>query len=276
MTQTPVKPEPTLEEQVKRWKQVAEGWYQRADFLQNQVSGGNQTIRPMDYPKARLLMRVTSQIDADYRLRATEKEPWTVEFIEACPAGSLFLDIGANSGPYTLIACANNLIPVAIEPAYPSLYSLCSNLALNNMLDRVHVFWCALAEGHKRDWFQFHALHSGASNHILGAGPDTVYFHKQLVDVWPLDDLWGMRMLDKEKPTYVKIDVDGGEIGVLQGAQQFLRSEWVRGIMCEMQLPEEEQITKMILDAGWQEADRFDQRNGKTIAGICYRRFARA
>lgn len=261
-------------EEAARWKQVAEGWYQRADFLEGQIKSGTGIIQPLDYPKVKLLMLARTQIDLAYRLKACAKEPWTVEFIESCPPGSYFLDIGANVGPYTLVACANNLLPVAIEPAYPSLYSLCTNLALNNMLDRVRVFWCALAEAHRADWMQLHALHSGAATHVLG-GKETIFFHKQLIDVWPLDDLWTMRMLDREKPTYVKIDVDGGEIAVLQGAQNFLRSEWVRGIMIEMQYPEEDQITKMILDAGWREVARYDHRGEVKIAGVCYKRFER-
>src|SRR3990167_8594009 len=95
-------------------------------------SGPKFGIRTLDYAKVPIQMRVDTKIESDYRIVACKKEPWTVEFIEQQPLGSIFIDVGANVGSYTLIAVACGLRPVAIEPHFHSYAKLCENLALND------------------------------------------------------------------------------------------------------------------------------------------------
>ena len=228
-------------------------------------------VRQLDYPKARLLMEVNTDFEAEYRIKACEKEPWTVAFIEAIPAGSVFWDIGANVGPYSLVAASRGLQVFAVEPGYENYRGLCHNLALNDLLDKVLAVCYAVGAGPGFDWFHYVDLRSGAGNHVLG-GPRKRTHHMQQVQIWRIDDL--LPVFSSPASHYMKIDVDGSEREVLAGAPAFLRDPRTAGLMIEMQLENEAPIMQTMAGAGWKLASRFAGRHGRNI-GLVYGQFAR-
>lgn len=229
-------------------------------------------IAALDYSSAKLVMEMNNQIEEAFRIRACAKEPWTVEFIEQIPEGSIFWDIGANTGPYTLIATHRNLITVAIEPGFNSYAALCRNLAMNNMLDRCLSLCVALGEKTCYDWFHYQDMRQGAANHMLG-GIRKQFFHKQLVSVWAWDQLIKQLPLPKDRPQYAKMDVDGGELMALKGAAKILSQ--MPGCLIEMPEEDESEIIKLLENTGLRLATRYDHRDGKPIANIAYGRFER-
>ena len=128
------------------------------------------TVKPMDYGKTKLLMEVSNEIENSWRLNAAAKEPWTVQFIEDAAAvpGSMFWDIGANVGSYTLIAASQGLRVNAVEPGYNNVHKLIHNLNLNGMLEAVMVWPGAVGDGTGVVWFEYSDLRAGAASHILG------------------------------------------------------------------------------------------------------------
>ncbi len=229
-------------------------------------------IATLDYPKTKLVMEFTNPVEQEYRLKAVTKEPWTVAFIESAPAGAIFWDIGANVGPYTLVAVAHGLSVLAIEPSFANYATLCRNLGLNNMLDRCTALCLALGETTRFDWMHYQDTRSGAASHTIG-GERTKYFHRQRIWVWAWDQLAGMMGLPADVPWYAKIDVDGNEITVLKGASQVLRQ--MQGVMIEMRADQEEAITALLVAAGLKLAERFAERGGKPMPGLAYGRFER-
>src|SRR3990167_10175286 len=189
------------------------------------------SITHLDYKPVKLSMECTNQVEENYRVVACAKEPWTMAFIDSIPAEATFWDLGANVGPYTLVAASRGLRVVAIEPGFNNYATLCRNLAMNNLLDRVITLCLAVGERTGFDWFHYQDTRSGAADHILGSVRKQ-FFHRQLVAVWALDDL-APRLPLAEGPYYLKIDVDAGELAVLKGAPAFLRKDDLRGIICE-------------------------------------------
>lgn len=236
------------------------------------------TIARLDYPAAVVKMNVPPNMQprlAGFRLGACQKEPWTVAFIEAMPAGSVLYDCGANVGSYALLAAALGHTVVAIEPAYQNYEQLCVNAALNNALDKLTILPVALAEKPGLVWFQHSDLTPGSASHQIGQphGQKPVFYHRQQVMAFPLDVL--VLTFGLPWPTHIKLDVDGGESVVLSGMQQVLRGEHFRALLVEMPLKAEEAIKEKL--AGWDLApvSRFDERGGKPI-GIAYSVFTRA
>ena len=231
-------------------------------------------IGTLDYKPAKLVMEMTNQVEQAYRINAVQKEPWTVEFIESVPEGSVFWDIGANTGPYTLIAAHRGLLTVAIEPAANNYAALCRNLAMNNLLDRCIVLCLAVADSDRFDWFHYQDMRQGAASHVLG-GERKQFFHKQLMQVLTWDKLFTALPLPQDKPHYAKVDVDGGELLVLKGASTVLRNPALQGLVIEMHEKFEEEMAKLLAKAGWNLAARFDEREGKSMGPVAYGRFER-
>ncbi len=226
-------------------------------------------IKHLDYAGAKILMEVSNEWESSWRINACKKEPWTVAFIEAIPqnTGAWFIDVGANVGPYSLVAVARDLNVLAVEPGYESFRQLCHNLALNNWLDRALCLCMAVADAPLVTFFHYADLRAGGSHHVLG-GERRLQFHRQPVLVQTLDAL--ANLCGGGGDLYVKIDVDGNEQAVLQGAAGLLKSTRLKGLMVEHQLEEEEPLTAYLTQMGWRLVQRFDEREGEKIPDIAY------
>lgn len=137
--------------------------------------------------------------------------------------GACVVDVGANIGWFTC-ALAQAVGPQgtvwAFEPAASNLLRLRAHLARNG-LQQVTVFDCALAE------------HDGAGTLLLaddGAYPSLVAVAgrratgaTQAVPVRALAEIWSAR--GAPDIAFIKIDVEGGELEVLKGAEPILRTQ---------------------------------------------------
>jgi FkbM family methyltransferase len=119
---------------------------------------------------------------------------------------TLFLDIGANAGTYSLCAAEQGAMVVAVEPDDDARAKLLENAALNGVTLEVHSVALADAPGTMR-----FSRDLGTMNHLLE--DDAV--HGIDVIVSTVDAILGDRRADG-----VKIDVEGAERLVLLGASR--------------------------------------------------------
>src|SRR5687768_12995904 len=89
------------------------------------------SVQQLDYPNRKILMEIETQVEQAFRVHSCSKEPWTIDLIERMEPGDVLYDVGANVGPYTLVAAALGHRVVAIEPGYQNYARLCHNLAMN-------------------------------------------------------------------------------------------------------------------------------------------------
>lgn len=224
-------------------------------------------IARLDYPKAGIKMRVTEPIEEAYRVNACKKEEFTVAWLESLPRGSVVMDLGANVGSYALLAIALGHQVICLEPGFANFARLCDNLVLNNWLDKCIPIQAAVAGQTRLDWFQYRDLTAGAASHAIGQPPGQhpVWFHRQAIQVWRLDDLIGVFKLPP--PQYLKLDIDGGEGQALAGAEETLKG--VVGMMAEVKPQQEKDILEYLAKRGFELVGRFDERGGKKI-GVVY------
>jgi FkbM family methyltransferase len=230
-----------------------------------------QTAR-LDYEGAKLIMDAETEPEIGFRLHAVQKEPWTRDFIESIPEGGIFYDVGANVGPYTLIAASRGVPTVAIEPSFSNYGALCRNLMRNNLMEMVAVIPMALGDVQGVAWFDYQDVRPGGASHVLGSDKK-LFWHRQQMLVIPLDAL--IESFHLTHPTHIKIDVDGGEFAVLKGAEKTLRDERTRALMVEMPLETEKPIADALGSIGYRVRERFAEREGKPIANIAYGWFER-
>ncbi|MGH3388123.1 MAG: FkbM family methyltransferase [Actinomadura sp.] len=122
---------------------------------------------------------------------------------------AVFVDVGAYSGLYTVLACTANpaLRAVAFEPNPAKLAQLMANMAANGLLDRVTIVGAALADRSGRAMLAIPSDDSAATLRGPGHGDRTVEITVTTGDA-ALSDL---------PVDLVKIDVEGAEPEVLDG-----------------------------------------------------------
>lgn len=141
----------------------------------------------------------------------------------------MLYDGGANIGITSLIAAEDdirNVLVVAIEPAPANYLSLVKNIALNGYGDRVFALPIGLGASTDIACFNLTTLEPGGVMHSFGEILVTnldklrmpIAFHHCLR--LKLDDLVNWNGLPF--PWHIKIDVDGGEFDLLQGASRVL------------------------------------------------------
>ena len=137
----------------------------------------------------------------------------------------LFIDVGANSGAYTVLACSVvGAKGYAFEPVPGTFYRLRHNVVINGINDRVTTMNIGISdyEGvakftEDNDWANC-VIPEGQK---VNGGVD--------VDVKKLDDI-----IEIKTPAMLKIDVEGYEKKVLLGAQDLLKNDSLHSVIIEI------------------------------------------
>lgn len=140
--------------------------------------------------------------------------------------GDTFVDVGANVGSYTILAGAVvGARTVAFEPV-PSTYErLVANVRLNRLEEKVVLLNKGV--GAAESGSIAFSTGSDTTNHVLA--PDEQNASAVNVDITTLDCA-----LRDESPTLMKVDVEGYEVAVLEGAKQTLAKQSLCSVIVEL------------------------------------------
>lgn len=152
------------------------------------------------------------------------------EILDSLESDDVFYDVGANVG---LHACfAGNILDsgsvVAIEPHPKSVERLRKNLSLNEIDGTVGEY--AIASEYGTATLELPEDEAGAIGSVEMS--DDANGKSVEIDLIPGDDVIGPDGLPT--PNVMKIDVDGGEMGVLRGLENTLDGDTCRLIFCEI------------------------------------------
>ncbi len=139
--------------------------------------------------------------------------------------GELFVDIGANIGSYSILAAAGAGAKVhAIEPI-PSTYSnLCDNVKLNRLEGQIKAHCLGISNRVGKLRF---TTSQDSVNHVLEEGESNAASEE--IGVTTLDNL----LREELEATVIKIDVEGHELAVLEGADKTLGSSNLLAVVME-------------------------------------------
>jgi|TARA_B110000459_G_scaffold194033_1_gene232966 FkbM family methyltransferase len=190
--------------------------------------------------------------------RIFSKEPGTLKWIDSFKNDekTIFWDIGANIGLFTLYASQkhNNIKIFSFEPSTSNLRVLSRNISINKLQERISINQFPLTKNEnsylvlKETRFQ-----EGCASNTFGEdfGHDGNKIHeKNSYKVFGnnINNLIDKKILDL--PDYIKIDVDGIEHLILEGADKYLNSKKIKSISVEINEKFEKQkimVNKILL-----------------------------
>ncbi len=227
---------------------------------QVQIRSSLSPVVNLDYTRARLSMSADTPMVL-MRANACAKEPKTVAWIEdSMGEGDVLYDIGANVGAYSLVAGAVSHgagTVYAFEPSFSTFAQLCKNVLLNGMQDVIRPFMIALGRTTEFAVLNYSTIDAGAALHALGRpiDQDGVAFapaYRQTIPAFSIDDL--VARCGLRAPTLVKLDVDGTEIDILEGAMTTLTNGQIRSLVIEVVDAEDKprRIERLLETAGYE------------------------
>jgi len=168
------------------------------------------------------------------------KEPATTAWLDRLKPGMVLLDVGANVGMYSILgAKAKGATVYAFEPESQNFSLLAKNIVLNQLEKLVTPYCVALSDTIKLDrlYLSEFKWDGGSSCHSFGAEVGFDLNHRssavtQGCAAWTIDE--AVRGGAIEVPDFIKIDVDGFEHKVVQGALQTLQNKKVRSLCVEI------------------------------------------
>jgi FkbM family methyltransferase len=168
-------------------------------------------------------------------------EPELLDFIDAIPTGSTLYDIGASTGIFAMYAACSGCRVAAFEPEAANFSVLSHNAFLNRggMQYPAQCFNLALSDSTGLSNMYIKKYEAGGHLKILGqpkeVGASDTFEpeHVQQVLTFTLDDFLAHTQLPA--PEYIKIDVDGAELLVLQGLSGVLRSPRLKSVFIELE-----------------------------------------
>lgn len=133
--------------------------------------------------------------------------------------GPLFVDAGANLGWYSVVAGLLGADVLACEPMPANAQLLRSNVMANGLRARVHVHEGALGEWHGRATLHLSSTNQGDHRlHVGGTSDPSKERPTVDVSVTPLEAvLASAPSLAGRRPSVIKIDTQGSEVGILRG-----------------------------------------------------------
>lgn len=145
---------------------------------------------------------------------------WVWEQLSRYPHAVL-LDVGASSGVFSLLAKHHPSLTVyAFEPVPLAARVLRENVYLNGLMDKVTVSECAVSNYCGTGIMHVVKDVGGLGVSMFGGTPawhkDCEHIETRVVTI----DKWCLHGSDDIAPTLLKIDVEGGEKLVLEGARE--------------------------------------------------------
>ncbi|WP_436936372.1 FkbM family methyltransferase [Halovenus marina] len=163
-----------------------------------------------------------------------KERPILDDFLSNLRADDVFYDLGANVGLYSCLAADIVTSPVvAFEPHPKNADRLEQNATLNE--SDISVYRCALAASEGTAELR---LAPGFDIERLGsAGHSLVDHEEEDTETITVETRPGDEFVESEQvppPTVLKIDVEGAEMGVIEGLESTLSSPDCRLVYCEV------------------------------------------
>jgi FkbM family methyltransferase len=169
-----------------------------------------------------------------------QKEPETIEWIDSFNGKIIFWDIGANIGLYSIYAAIKhkNIQVISFEPSVNNLRILSRNISINHLEEKIIINQFPLTnKKNKYLLMRDNKFIEGSALSVFGenfnhSGKKMLSKNQYKIYGTTIDYLLNNKILDF--PNYIKIDVDGLEHIILNGAKKSLINKKIKSISIEI------------------------------------------
>jgi FkbM family methyltransferase len=200
----------------------------QSDFTQKMID----STLAVETPKGTLSFVLLGKTSGGRAMTVLTKQPATIEWIDSFQPGSVFWDIGASVGVFSVYAAlATNTRVVAFEPAAVNYYLLSANCEANKLHDRVDCLLVGVGRQRSIARLEVSQFRPARSFSFRGKR-DQPYESRQAAVVLSIDELveeYGMPC-----PNYIKIDAPGASEDIIAGAARTFRRSEVRQVHLEV------------------------------------------
>ena len=161
----------------------------------------------------------------------SSKEEDLLLWIDEFGGDGAFYDIGSNIGIYSLYYAMSKPGNVySFEPSAPNTLQLMKNISTNSLHEKIQVFTNPLNNKSGVNNFSFNEEYGKANNQFSDVVRDNNV--NTLILGFSLDDLMDFGFIN-EPPSLVKIDVDGIDHLILEGAKKILKLSSCKSVLVE-------------------------------------------
>ncbi|MFY8022078.1 MAG: FkbM family methyltransferase [Bacteroidia bacterium] len=154
---------------------------------------------------------------------------------------NVFMDIGACLGEYCIWLGAKGKRCLAFEPVKGSFEMIDRNIEINGLRSNVKAYNYGLGSKHSIEFFSINEINPGASKRVNEESSTTQKF-----EINSLDEVYQGFGFKKDERILIKIDVEGMEVEMLEGARKFLESCEHVVLIIEEKLSGEGEITQKL------------------------------
>jgi FkbM family methyltransferase len=200
----------------------------QSDFAQKMVD----STLAVETPRGTLSFVLLGKTSAGRATTVLTKQPATIDWIDSFQPGSVFWDIGASVGVFSLYAgLATDARIVAFEPAAVNYYLLSANCEANRLHDRVDCLLVGVGRQRSIARLEVSQFRPARSFSFRGKR-DEPYASRQAAIVLSIDEL--VEEYGLPCPNYLKIDAPGASEDIIAGAVRTFRRPEVRQIHLEL------------------------------------------
>lgn len=200
----------------------------QSDFTQKMIDA----TLAIETPKGTLSFVLLGKTSGGRAMTVLTKQPATIEWIDSFQPGSVFWDIGASVGVFSVYAAlATDTRVVAFEPAAVNYYLLSANCEANKLQDRVDCLLVGVGRQRSIARLEVSQFRPARSFSFRGKR-DQPYESRQAAVVLSIDEL--VEEYGVPCPNYIKIDAPGASEDIIAGATRTFRRSEVRQIHLEL------------------------------------------
>lgn len=168
----------------------------------------------------------------------------------------VFLDIGACLGEYSIWLGKKGKKCLAFEPVVESFQMIEHNIKLNNVANQVQAYNYGLGNQNTIANFKINHTNPGASKRVKDKDNNT-----SELQICKLDDVFEQFQIKPDQRIVIKIDVEGMEVEMLEGAKNFIHKYPHIVLIIEEKLSGEGEILKVLNKISRFEFGTIDQFN---------------